>query len=243
MNNEVNITGWDFSALTNSGRMKETPLPWDYHAIVKQHMAAAKTMLDMGTGGGEFLKTLAPLPPETYAAEGYEPNVKIAEDNLKPYNVKVMSGYKDSRLPFENDFFDLVINRHEYYEPAEVHRILKPGGHFITQQVKGNCDDSITKLFGAIGDAGFKNWSLAKALNELKIFRFEIVKAEEAEGFTEFKDIEALISYVKVIGWLVPDFTREKYRAELEKAARIIEDTGRFKSTLDRFLLVCRRSA
>ncbi len=243
MNDEVNITGWDFSKLTESGRMKETPLPWDYHAIVKQHVPGAGRMLDMGTGGGEFLKTLAPLPVATYATEGYQPNVKIAEENLKPYGIKVISDYKDSELPFENDFFDLVINRHEYYEPTEVHRILKPGGFFITQQVKGNCDDTIIELFAAKTEIVFKDWGLTKALKELRIFHLEIIKADKAAGFTEFKDIEALISYIKVINWLVPDFTREKYRAELTKAAKIIEDTGSFRSTLDRFLLVCGKSA
>ncbi|HMQ78526.1 MAG TPA: class I SAM-dependent methyltransferase [Ignavibacteria bacterium] len=242
MNNEVNITGWDFSKLTDSGRMKETPLPWDYHAIVKQYIPGAGRMLDMGTGGGEFLRTLAPLPPETYATEGYEPNVKIAEENLKQYGVKVISDYKDSKLPFENDFFDLVINRHEYYEPAEVHRILKPGGAFITQQVKGNCDNTIIELFNPGAEIEFKDWSLAKALKDLNQFQFTIFRKEEAAGYTEFKDIEALISYIKVISWLVQDFTREKYRAELAKAARIIDDTGSFKSTFDRFILICRKS-
>ena len=243
MSNEVNITGWNFSKLTEKGRMTETPLPWDYHAIIKQHIPAAGQMLDMGTGGGEFLRTLAPLPPETYATEGYAPNVKIALQNLKPYGVKVISGYKDSDLPFEDNFFDLVINRHEYYEPAEVRRILKPGGFFITQQVKGNCDETLMELFAAKTEIGFKDWGLTKALKELRIFPLEIIKADEAAGFTEFKEIQALISYIKVINWLVPDFTREKYRAELTKAGKIIEVKGSFKSTLDRFLLVCRKPA
>ena len=241
MPNEINITGWDFSKLTETGRMNETPLPWDYHAIVKQYIPGAGRMLDMGTGGGEFLKSLAPLPAETYATEGYAPNMKIAEENLKPLGVKVISGYKDSKLPLEDNFFDLVINRHEYYEPDEVFRILKPGGHFITQQVKGNCDDTIIELFGAAPDMQFKDWALAKALNELNNFPFEIIKADEAEGFTKFKDIEALVSYVKVINWLVPDFNRERYLDAIDSADNIIADNGTFKSTFDRFLIICKK--
>lgn len=243
MNDEINITGWDFSKLTETGRMNETPLPWDYHAIVKQYIPGAGRMLDMGTGGGEFLKSLAPLPAETYATEGYEPNVKIAEENLKPLGVKVISGYKDSKLPLEDNFFDLVINRHEYYEPDEVFRILKPGGHFITQQVKGNCDDTIIELFGAAPDMQFKDWALAKALNELNNFPFEIIKADEAEGFTKFKDIEALISYIKVINWLIPNFDLDKYPAELTKATKIIREYGSYNSTLDRFIIAAGKPA
>lgn len=238
MNNEVNITGWDFSGLTNSGRMQETPLPWDYAAIVKQYIPGVKKMLDMGTGGGEFLRTLEPLPPETYATEGYEPNVKIAEANLEPHNVKIVSGYKDSALPFDNNFFDLVINRHEYYEPAEVHRILKPGGYFITQQVKGNCDDTIIELFGINIEVEHKEWSLAEAVNGLENFPFEITRKDESTGFTKFRDIEALVSYIKVINWLVPDFSEEKYSTELTRTANIINENGSLKSTFDRFLLI-----
>jgi SAM-dependent methyltransferase len=224
-----------------SGRMKETPLPWDYSAIVKKHMRGIKRMLDMGTGGGEFLISLAPLPRETYATEGYEPNVRIAEKNLKQLGVKVISGYKDDSLPLESNFFDLVINRHEFYEPGEVNRILKPGGYFITQQVKGNCDDTIIKFFGADAGNDFKDWGLGKAVKELEDNNFEIIRQDEAEGFTEFSDTGALISYMKVINWIVPGFSTEKYSAQINKAAAIIKENGSFKSTLDRFLVVSKK--
>ncbi len=241
MKNEVNITGWDFSQLTEAGRMKETPLPWNYHAIVKSYMPGVTRMLDMGTGGGEFLISLAPLPRETYATEGYEPNVKTAEDNLTQYNVKVISGYKDDALPFENDFFDLIINRHEFYEPVDVNRILKPGGHFITQQVKGNCDDTIIKLFDADAENDFTEWCLSKAVQDLRGNNFKLIRQDAAEGFTEFTDTEALISYMKVINWIVPDFSREKYSVQINKAAGIIKEKGSFKSTLDRFLVISKK--
>ncbi len=241
MNNEVNITGWDFTPLTKSGRMQESPLPWDYHATVKEYIPGVIRMLDMGTGGGEFLMTLLPLPKESFATERYEPNVKIAEENLKPIGVKVISGYKDNALPFENNFFDLVINRHEYYDPAEVHRILKLGGYFITQQVKGNCDNSITDLFASNNDNDFKEWCFDKATVELKNYGFEILNKGEAIGFTIFSDIEALVSYIKVINWLVPDFSIEKYSETLNKVKLIIEEKGCFKSTLDRFFLVSKK--
>lgn len=241
MENEVNITGWDFTPLTKSGRMQESPLPWNYHAIVKECIPRVMRMLDMGTGGGEFLMSLLPLPKESFATEGYEPNVKIAEENLKPIGVKVISGYKDNALPFENSFFDLVINRHEYYHPAEVHRILKLGGYFITQQVKGNCDETILKFFGVKGDVEFKEWCLDKATGELKNYGFEILNKGEAIGFTKFSDLEALVSYIKVINWLVPDFSIEKYSETLNKVKLIIEEKGCFKSTLDRFFLVSKK--
>ena len=38
-------------------------------------------------------------------------------------------------LPFGAGAFELVLNRHEELDPAEVARILAPGGRFLTQQV------------------------------------------------------------------------------------------------------------
>lgn len=239
MEGEVNLTGWDFSALTNSGRMKETPLPWDYAAIIKQRLPGVKRMLDMGTGGGEFLKTLAPLPAETYATEGYAPNVGIAEANLSPMGVKVVSGYSDENLPFESAYFDLVINRHEYYDPQEVYRILKPGGYFITQQVAGNCDASLLAALGRAVPEETKGWCLQSAAKEIDAAGFRILQQSEAPGYTIFTDTAAVISYLKIINWLIKDFTIERYSHGLKQIDVEITSKGSFSSTLDRFLIVC----
>ncbi len=54
--NEVNqnFEGWDFSYI--KGRMSSFPLSWNYQNLVTIEMLNDKTsLLDMGTGGGEFL--------------------------------------------------------------------------------------------------------------------------------------------------------------------------------------------
>lgn len=43
-----------------AGRMEEEELPWDYKANVQARMSGDTVMLDMGTGGGEFLLSLSP---------------------------------------------------------------------------------------------------------------------------------------------------------------------------------------
>lgn len=50
------MVGWDFGAL--HGRVLEEPLPWDYRAFVMHQLSPEARLLDMGTGGGEFLLTL-----------------------------------------------------------------------------------------------------------------------------------------------------------------------------------------
>ncbi len=57
------MLGWDFSYLSRTERMTSEPLPWSYGSLVIAAMAGAGSMLDMGTGGGEFLSALRPFPP------------------------------------------------------------------------------------------------------------------------------------------------------------------------------------
>ncbi|MBY8984630.1 MAG: hypothetical protein KGD65_06175 [Candidatus Lokiarchaeota archaeon] len=66
------FSGWDFSYINS--RYMEFPLTWSYSSKVLPYIRTSESLLDMGTGGGEFLATLAPLPKHTCATEGYEPN-------------------------------------------------------------------------------------------------------------------------------------------------------------------------
>lgn len=129
------MEGWGWSAL--KGRYVETRPPWDYRAEVTALLSTAHTLLDMGTGGGEFLSSMAPLPPECWATEAYPPNVPVAAARLGPLGVRVVAVDDERHLPLPDAHFDLVINRHESFDPYEVRRILRPGGRFITQQVGG----------------------------------------------------------------------------------------------------------
>ena len=83
------LEGWDFSYLESTRRMQEFPLSWNYRNKVKIRMSEASSLLDMGTGGGEFLSSLSPLPKYTCVTEGYEPNIMIARNRLEPLGVKV----------------------------------------------------------------------------------------------------------------------------------------------------------
>ncbi len=128
------LVGWDFSWL--HARTRESLLPWDYRKIVLDRMQSAGSLLDLGTGGGEFLSTLAPLPPHTWATEGYPPNVPTARNRLAPLGVQVVDVSELGKLlPFDNASFDLVINRQSSFNAWEVYRVLRTKGCFITQQV------------------------------------------------------------------------------------------------------------
>jgi len=237
------FSGWDFSAL--QGRWRESPLPIDYHSTVRVAIPHSATLLDMGTGGGEFLGGLAPLPPVTCATEGYPPNLPIARARLAPLGVTVLPVAEDDPgpLPFADAAFDLIINRHEYYDPREVWRILRPGGRFITQQVGGENYVDLPRVLGAPGNHTFASWHLAVARAELAVVGFTIMRAVEAFPSLYFYDVGALAYYLTAIPWEVPGFTVGRYFPRLQALQRECEEAGKIAIRQHRFLLVGERPA
>lgn len=250
MNNDVftyfleeaneHFSGWDFSYLSSTGRVQEFPLSWNYRNIVKIHMLNAKSLLDMGTGGGEFLSKLMPLPAFTCATEGYAPNYSIAKNRLEPLGIKVYKVDNDNSLPFSDEMFDLIINRHESYSPNEVKRILKENGTFITQQVGGLNDKEINELLDA-PKSSFEHWDLQFAVRELKDAGFTIIDQKEDLVKTRFYDIGAIVYYLKAIPWQVHNFTVAKYHEKLRKIHRMIEKESFIDFTCHRFLIIAKK--
>jgi len=240
------FSGWDFSYITQTGRMVEAPLKWNYYNVVLPWLSKARTMLDMGTGGGEILSGFQPLPPKTYATEQYHPNVAVARKRLEPLGVRVIEIKEEkdppfnANLPFDGEFFDLIINRHEAYYPPELMRILKPGGAFITQQV-GSMTVLNLKHFLLGKSVNISNWNLKSAVDELKSAGFNIIRQQEDTQFYRFYDIGAIVYLLKAIPWFIEDFSEDKYKDRLwELHVRITED-GYYDMPQHRFLVVARK--
>ena len=233
------FSGWDFSRL--SGRMEQTAPPWNYRLQVEEHIKNSHAMLDMGTGGGEFLDSLPNLPAQTCATEGYLPNLPIAQTRLAPKGVQVRQIQAENIIPFEDHFFDLVINRHEEYDVNQVFRVLKPGGLFITQQVGGLNDMDINARLGGPVPAYF-HWCLLKTTNELMVQGFEILKSHEYTGSTRFYDVDSLVYYLKCIPWQIPDFSIEHYLDRLYLLHLQISAHGYTDFINQRFYLVAKKT-
>jgi SAM-dependent methyltransferase len=61
---------------------------------------------------------------------------------------------QDELLPFAPDSFDLILNRHSALDPADIARILTPGGSVLTQQVGNDNWDDIRPYFPQKTDWG-----------------------------------------------------------------------------------------
>lgn len=237
--------GWDFTYLR--GRLVEEPIPWDYRRIISGLLPDADSLVDIGTGGGELLSSLHPLPTNTLAIEGYHPNVSVAKRRLQPLNVEVIeTGCDDNdnkpqrgALPFTNDAVGLVIDRHEAFVASEVFRVLKPGGHFVTQQVGGSC---YPELNAALGKPGKESkWNLKEAIRQVERAGLVQIESYETELGVWFQDIGAVVYQLKAVPWQIVGFSVKKYDRELRELDSSIRRNGPFRVTLPLFLLHARK--
>ena len=233
------FSGWDFSWL--HGRWIEAEPSWNYRQIVQSKVQGTSSLLDMGTGGGEFLASVDGLPASTYATEGFAPNIPIARKRLAPLGVTVVEVVDDAALPLPSSRFDLVINRHESYDLPEVWRILAPGGIFLTQQVGPRNDIQLNQFLVGPLEPDVSSWRLDQACAAVTAAGFEVVRCEEQLLESTYLDIGAVVYYLKVIAWQIPDFSVDAYRERLLAMHRLIERQGAFYSTAHRFLIEAKK--
>ncbi len=229
------FSGWDFSWL--KGRWEEENTPWDYREIVEARLSQTRALLDMGTGGGEFLSSLRGLPRATVETEAWSPNFPVARKRLEPLGIRCVAIEDDRELPFENTTFDLVINRHEAFWSTEVFRILKPGGRFITQQVGGENQLELNTWFLGEAKPKWPYWKLDLAVDRLTGVGFTIADAQEAYPQSRFFDIGAIVYYMKVIVWQIDGWNPVRYRPHLLKMHDHIQKHGHFLTHDHRFMI------
>ena len=107
-------------------------------------------MLDIGTGGGERFLELAAEFGNGVGIDFDPEMLQVARENADKQSASHVSfGSIDARhLRFPDRSFDVVLNRHAPTEVAEIVRVLRPGGVFITQQVGRRNTANIHSVFG-----------------------------------------------------------------------------------------------
>ena len=225
--------GWDFSYLSNRASQQEPP--WSYRARAVELVKAAHRLLDIDTGGGEFLFSLAPLPGRSVAIESYQPNVAVARERLAPMGVEVQEVAVGAAWPIPDGSFDLILNRQGHLNAPEIARCLAPGGRFLTQQVgSGNLAD-LAAHFGR--SASHPENTLPTVSAALEARGMKIVRGEAWTGRQTFSDVGALVYFLKAIPWIVPGFSVDTHAAGLEDLQVRTDAGAPLSFTIERFLI------
>lgn len=234
------LHGWDFSHL--DGRyMEGTDFSWDYRQVIGEYLTPDRKLLDIDTGGGEFLLSLHHPYKNTAATENYPPNVQLCQETLLPLGIDFRPADGNGELPFEKGSFDLVIDRHGDFNPAEIYRVLKPGGVFIMQQVGAENDRELVEILCGNLPLPFPEQYADKASEQFRNAGFTILRQESCFRPIRFYDVGALVWFARVIPWEFPDFSVDTHLEKLMQAQQVLEETGYIEGRTHRFLLVAQK--
>lgn len=231
------FSGWEIEV--QSVPLDPAP-PWDYGTLVQVYGSRATRALDMGTGGGERLaRWRDSLPDALTATEEWHVNAPLAHGRLAPLGVGVVR-CRSLVLPFADGAVDLVLNRHEELDPAEVVRVLRPGGAVLTQQVGGEYWQELRPFFPRMTDYGdlFEDYR-----SGLTSAGMEIIQARRHLRRFAYADLGEIVYLLSIMPWVVPDFDLESDLDALLAAERALRTADGIVLTEPNFLLVARRPA
>src|SRR3989475_12246330 len=121
----LTFTGWNLDRI--APKRIGPGLPWDYERRARELLAQARSVLDLGTGGGElFAELCTGYHGRAIASEPWALNAPVAKRRLSRLKIEVVRAHS-LRLPFQGETFDLVLDRHEELDPNDIHRVLRPG--------------------------------------------------------------------------------------------------------------------
>jgi SAM-dependent methyltransferase len=233
------VDGWDFSWF--AGRATEQRPSWGYARLIGQRMARVESALDIQTGGGEVLDTVADLPARTAATEGWPPSLAVARRRLEPRGVEVVEAANLDPLPFADDSFELVVSRHPTETLwDEIARVLRPGGTYLSQQVgSGSMHEVSEAMMGPLEIDNSRDPALAA--EDAEKAGLEVVELQPESLRAEFYDIAAVVHFLRKVIWIVPGFTVDGYLPQLRALHEKIQAEGPFVAYTKRFLIEARK--
>ena len=234
------MKGWDFSHI--HGRYsEESDLPWDYEAIIRSFLKDEMKLLDYDTGGGEFLLSLGHPYENTAATEGYPPNVQLCRERLVPLGIDLRECGDAAQIPFADEAFDIIINRHGAFDPSEIRRLLKPGGLFITQQVGSGNDRELVEMVLPGTERPFPHENMKEQRAKFIDAGFEILQADEAFAAICFYDVGAFVWFARIIEWEFPGFSVDRCFDKLLRVQETIERDGKVSGTTHRYMIAAKK--
>lgn len=101
---------------------------------------------------------------------------------------------------------DFVTNSHGALPISRIAQVLKPGGVFVTEQVRATNNFSLSRFLSDDYQPAFPDNNLISALVNLQKQHLDIIKCDSAYTKLTFTDVGAIVYYATVILWEFPQF-------------------------------------
>ena len=151
---------------------KEAKKIWSWREKVRNFLKPDSCLLDLTPDGERFLRSLS-HPAALCAA--------------------VRQG---KELPFPENSFDLILNDGGEYDLPEIHRVLKSGGFFLTQQFGGEHLSAFRRRFFPEQALAAPDFNLENQLPKFTELGFRIMYRNQAYPVYRFLDTKELWDYL-----------------------------------------------
>ncbi|MGO4531727.1 class I SAM-dependent methyltransferase [Paenibacillus sp. 2TAF8] len=194
--------GWDFSTM----KIVSDPTDWDFYNEVTRCTQPSDLLLDIGTGGGEAVLSIAKYAHLLVGIDLAQGMIETAQRNLEKSasctNVRFMQMDADN-LQFPNKFFNIVSCRHSAFSAAEVYNVLAEDGVFLTQQVSEHDKVNVAQAFGRGQHFGVEPGTLLEQYKqELKQAGFQQTEVREynvTEYYATPEDLLFLLTHTPIV--------------------------------------------
>lgn len=200
--------GWNFSNV----KCISEGTRWDLYQEVAKTCERSDLLLDIGTGGGEAILSIA---ESALLLVGIDQSIGMIETATRNSaksglpNVRFLK-MEAEKLDFPDGFFNVVSCRHSEFFAKEVAKVLMKGGTFLTQQVSENDKLNIKEAFGRGQAFGIKAGTLKhQYMKELSEAGFSDIQAFEVNVIEYYQTAEDLIFLLKHTP-IIPDFGRDE---------------------------------
>ncbi|MGG3510241.1 class I SAM-dependent methyltransferase [Paenibacillus lautus] len=233
------LNGWDFSQV----RCISEGVEWDFYDEVSKCCTPSDVVLDIGTGGGENLLSIADKAALLVGIDLSHAMIETARRNKRNVpvsNVRLMQMNAES-LQFPEAFFNVISCRHSPFRASEVGRVLDEDGVFLTQQVR-ECDKAnLAQAFGR-GQSSREDGALKdQYMKELRLAGFGDIQYAEYDAVEYYEREEDLIFLLKHTP-IIPGFGQEELDFRiLQQFIRDHHTDRGIRTNSARFMIVARK--
>jgi hypothetical protein len=201
------LSGWDFSRL----RCYTDGEAWDFYDEVAKRCAPSDMVLDIGTGGGEKVLSIASSVLLLIGIDISEQMIRTANENREKsgaVNVRFFH-MPAERCGFPDHYFNVISCRQSSFDAGEASRLLVKGGYLLTQQISEDDKYNIKKQFGRGQSFGVKDGTAKdkniKQLREAGFSKVDAFDYDAAEYYRTPEDLVFLLKHTPII----PGFGQE----------------------------------